>query len=203
MTTLTAKSTFADLAFWTEWVVGSALGWLSAFLIFFYALSAWIGDPDLVLAEDSLAFAVYLAILFAAAGAGVGLVQALLLRTQLPGRVVWPWLIGSAAGFVTVAILSAVIPETVNSTTNSVLHNIAGGLVAAFIQLRVLRRTSTRAWLWAPASAIGFLTAAWLSNIIVAVGGDESVGELVGIAAMAALTGITLLWIMGCHEPEG
>jgi hypothetical protein len=181
--------------FWLLWTVGSALAMLVMFMTGFFLVSLTIETltsrfAEIVFDEEGAAFVIGLSVVFTLCGAGIGLVQWLLLRRRIPHAGGWVW--GSALGFAVLVLLYFALYDRIPELASEVVHNGAGGLVAGVIQWRILRQQTAQAGWWLPVSSFGMILAG-LVNLLLGTG---PIAMLIGIAAMAAVTGLALLWLL-------
>lgn len=180
--------------FWLLWTVGSALAMLVMFMTGFFLISlvaeTLTSRPAETVFEERAAFVIGLSVIFTLCGAGIGLVQWLLLRRRIPHAGGWVW--GSAFGFAMLALLYFALYDRIPELASEVVHNGVGGLVAGVIQWRILRRQTAQAGWWLPASSLGMILAGLINLLL----GTGPVAMLTGIAAMAAVTGLALIWLL-------
>jgi hypothetical protein len=181
--------------FWLLWTAGSALAMLVMFMTGFFLVGLVVETltsrpAETVFDEEGAAFVIGLSVVFTLCGAGIGLVQWLLLRRRIPHAGSWVW--GSALGFAVLALLYFALYDRIPELASEVVHNGAGGLVAGAIQWRILRRQTAQAGCWLAASSLGLILAGLINLLL----GTGPVAMLTGIAAMAAVTGLALIWLL-------
>jgi hypothetical protein len=173
------------------WILAGLAGWASGLAV--GALLTEIGSSLLGLNEDrALAYAVLLAL-----GLACGVAQSAVLRRYLPEP--WRWIPVTLAGYLLamgiVAVANGARLIATGLWANAVLLALIGA-VLGIPQWLLLRRQFGGAGLWAPATAIGFLSFLWL-----VAHPAGSLSEFIGVGAMlgalAALpSGIVLAWLL-------
>jgi hypothetical protein len=176
------------------WILAGLAGWAAGLAL--GALLIEIGSSLLGLNEDrALAYAVLFAL-----GLACGAAQSAVLRRHLPGA--WRWIPVTLAGYVlAMGIVAAASGARIVTGlwANAVLLALIGAAVGV-PQALLLRRTDRGAALWAPATAIGFLSFLWL------VGHPaSSMSEFIAVGAMlgalaAVPTGIVFAWMV--RQPQ-
>jgi hypothetical protein len=196
---LIVERAYVGWFFWLKWVLGSTVGWVVVFGLSFLAIGAvvelFLGDPETVFGEGSLAFAAVLTAVFTLSFTGAGSVQWLLLRRKLE-RAGWWALVNGLGGFI-VAVLYFALMGVVSEATNEIIHNGVAGAVVGLLQWRILRLQVARAHLWIPATIVGFVVAGGGAAIVSAVTGlDVGTSGIFGVAAMSAMTGGVMVWLL-------
>lgn len=201
MTAIKIEQGYAAWGLWLKWVVASSSGWTASFILSISAIGAVVqalwGDPDTVLAEGTLAFHTALTLLFTLSGLGYGVAQWLVLRRLIAGSKWWPFATG--VGFMVAAALFGVIAlaGVKEIMVNEVIHNVAAGAGAGIAQSLILRRQVRVAGWWLLVNIIGFLLAgAVINRLVVAAGGNEAIGGILGVTVMSMFTGAALVWLL-------
>jgi hypothetical protein len=90
-----------------------------------------------------------------------------------------------------------------NIMVNEVIHNVVAGAGAGAAQWLILRRQMYAAGWWVLVNIAGFLLAgAVINRLVVAAGGNEAIGGILGVTAMTMLTGAVLVWLLRQPTPE-
>jgi hypothetical protein len=155
-------------------VVGGAL--ITTWLQPFATVSSPFAAAAIAIPRTAGALAVW--------GAGIGIMQALLLRGQLAGALWWP--IATASGWAVAGALSGALPVTGAVTGRgidigplgfvavSVVTVVAIGLLSGLLQWVILRPQVERVgwWMWATAGgiALAILVAALILGLVSALG---------------------------------
>jgi hypothetical protein len=207
MTTVSVEQSYAGWGFWLKWIVAGSIGWTASFILSISAIGAVVqalwGDPDTILAEGTLAFHTALTLLFTLSGLGYGIAQWLVLRRLISGSKWWP--LATGIGFMLAAALFGVIAlaGVQNIMVNEVIHNVVAGAGAGAAQWLILRRQMYAADWWVLVNIAGFLLAgAVINRMVVAAGGNEAIGGILGVTAMTMLTGAVLVWLLRQPAPE-
>lgn len=195
---LTVERSRVGWRFWLLWVLASTVGLFLGLVVgFFGALK--VSDFQRDLAWAAIA---------AGAGAGVGIMQWLVLRRQV-SRVGW-WALASlvglgvaAVGGVAVALAAGYSMEWFPMAGWIVIAAV-GGAMAGIMQWLILRRQVSRAGWWVLASTVGWAVS--VAGLVVL--GEEimdflalGVG-LAGIVGLGAMTGLALVWLLRQPAPE-
>lgn len=172
------------------WVLSSTLAWgvasLAGFVLVGGVVSALWGDPDEVL-DGAVGFAAGLGTVFLLAGAAMGAVQGWLLARRGAAGVA-RWTVGSALGFAVVAVGFALLEPLLPRLANELLHNVAAGVVAGTVQVRVLIASGIvlRRRTWVGWSCAAYLSGAAVSAVVARLaGGREDLSGVVGVAALS------------------
>ena len=211
--------------FWMRWVAVTAVGVSASSYAFMYASDVWNHAVDLTPRVDEL---VGFSLLLAVLGAGVGVMQWLVLRRQL-SQAGW-WVLASMAGAVVVGVgLAAdwaydVVMGDERFSIARPEPAIAATVALASIgpmQWLVLRRQVSRAAWWVLANAVG-LGGGYLLGIAIAVtlsGAlcDLGLADCSGLAelshiiyafppafgiAFGAITGAAMVWLLSPNPPR-
>ncbi len=174
------------------WVAASLVGWAAGLAVaFLVTLAARAVIPGLN--EDR--FAGYAMIV--SVGLFTGLTQWAVLRGYLPRPV--RWVLVTLAGYLLCPVLMAVISGVTlgapGSYWDDALLILLLGAAVGILQWWVLRQHYSRAWVWVPATAVGFLSTLWLvANPAHTLGELVFVGAIVGALA-SAVPGVALVWL--------
>jgi hypothetical protein len=188
--------------FWLKWTLGSTISWVIVFVLSFLAIGTVIealwGDPETMLSD--LAFSAALTLVFALSFTGFGGVQWLLLRQRIER--IGGWAPASGLGGFILAVLHFTLMGVVSEATNEIIHNGVAGAVVGLLQWRILRSQMARAQLWIPATFVGFIVAGGGAAFVSAITGlDAGTSGIFGVAAMSALTGVVMVWLLRQSAP--
>ena len=189
----------AGWVFWLKWVLGSTGGWLVVFMLSFSTIGIVVemfwGDPETVLGDGSLGYAAGLTTVFTLSFTALGSVQWLLLRHRLER--IGGWAPASGLGGFIVAVLAFALMAIETWWANEIVHNGVAGVVVGLLQWRLLCRQTPSAHLWIPAAALGFVAGGGGAAIVSALTGmDAGTSNIFGVAAMSALTGSVMSWLL-------
>jgi hypothetical protein len=175
--------------FWITWPLGSAIGFIVPFFAVWILVDVVGGlagvDLDAAMDANAVVFALFLGLAFGAGGAGMGLVQWLHVRRDIPRSVLW--IVGMGAGFVAVAVLYILIWEAFGAAradafwprmTNELVHNAAGGALAGYLTWRFVLAPRVAASAWVP-----FVALAMIAGGLAAWGMEAALGLTAGDAA--------------------
>ena len=198
----------AGWVFWLKWVLGSTVGWLVVFMLSFLTIGIVVetfwGDPETVLSDGSLGFAAGLTIVFTLSFTALGGVQWLFLRSRLER--IGAWAPASGLGGFIVVVLFFALMGIETWWASEIIHNGLAGVVVGLLQWRLLRRQTASAHLWIPATAVAFVAGGGGAAIVSALTGmDTGTSNIFGVAAMSALTGSVMVWLLrhaGQPDPE-
>lgn len=172
--------------FWIRWLVATAIAWVIGIIIAFplsYLLNVIYPKTTNVLVGLCL-------------GAAVGLAQKIAVRRSIELTWGWVWaaMIGMGLPFIVAEIIDVVWPGKYEYTGDRLFAWMliigTGGLITGLLQMRILRRFTTKASWWLPASIVSW-GLAWLSMNLVGM-----TGYLVGGPVLGAVSGGLLLWIL-------
>ena len=184
----------ADRHLFTGWLLATFAGWLLGLALILAA--AFLGD---LLGSGGSQF-----ILGAGMGTGVGYMQGRIVKylSDEAGPWLWASIVGIGAPFFVSDLLAALWAAFPFSLPLSVA---IGGLLAGYLQRRILAPHTPRANWWVPASFAGWILAAGmaaLSGMLTGVlpgawGAIINLGLiLLGGVVMGAVTGGALVWIL-------
>lgn len=167
-----------------RWFLGTLIGWFVGVLLAIGLSYAVVG---LFFAEETNL------IVGLVLGAAVGLAQLVAVRGVLPLTSRWVW--GAAAGLgipFVVGVVAAAIWSNVAEASDTwlVLVALAGGALAGLLQAPALRRHTSRAHWWIPASLVSW-GVAWLASVAWA-----EAGLLLGGVVLGAVSGSLLIWVL-------
>jgi hypothetical protein len=181
--------------FWLAWFLGSILAWFASPFLAFLPIAAVWGDPSTALSEGSPAYTAALTMLFTVIGIGLGTAQWLVLRRRID-RAGW-WILASGLGFAVIVPLNNALLGMMSEAANAAVTGAVAGAVAGLLQYLILQQRVGRAWLWVAIISAGMVVAGGGAAVVRAITGlDEGTSETVGIAAMAALTGAAMVWLL-------
>jgi len=174
----------ASWSLFGRWFLGTLIGWFVGILL---AIGLSYTVVGLFYAEETNL------IVGLVLGAVVGLAQTIAVRRVLPLTQRWVW--GAAAGLGIPFIVGVVVSEvwfnvTETSDTWLVLVAVAGGALAGLLQAPALRRHTSRAHWWIPASLVSW-GVAWLASVAWA-----EAGLLLGGVVLGAASGSLLIWML-------
>ncbi len=132
-------------------------------------------------------------------GALPGITQWLVLRRQIPQAHMW--VLASAMGGIVVGVLGFAMGEAVGGPVGGSVIGASLGIM----QWLVLRRLISRAYVWVPASIVGFALGLTAGEAVGFTAGG-AVGWLVGGTMLGvvvgAITGGVLVWLLRQPVPE-
>jgi len=172
-------------------MLATFLGWLLGFVLVIVLAIAW----DVIGGGAQFMIGIGM-------GAGVGLAQGRVARgwLQAPRQWVGASVIGMGGPFVLGDLLSA---TGVDFPYSLPIYVATGGLLAGFLQRRLLRPHSDRANGWVPASVVGWtlpVSLVVLNDLDVIPGALGTilflVAALFGGAVLGAVTGTILIWML-------
>jgi hypothetical protein len=198
-----ANYEFDGWRFWLQWVaantLGMAIAFFGSFLLIDVALRFIIGQSlDEVMNREGLGFLISLSVIFTVSGAGIGLMQWLALRRHIASASGIRWVLANALGFAIVVILYFVLYGRIAEVINEIVHNLLGGAALGIIQSQILKQRAPHAGWWVPVSSVGMVIAGLSSYLL----GGGPINMVIGIALMAACTGIFLVWLLRLPSPE-
>jgi len=178
---------------WLWWVLagtgGGAVGFAAA-------------DALLNFMSAALQRAIAEVVIFGLIGAGLGTMQWLVLR-NLFSQAGW-WVVASTAGAAIVGMGAASLSSEIEA--NLIIAYGLSGAVLGMLQWIVLRRQTSRAWLWILASPLGWAIAVPVVRFTDRMGQDmasrmsEAVGLILAFGLMGAVvgfvTGGVLVWML-------
>jgi hypothetical protein len=167
-----------------RWFLGTLIGWFVGVLLAIGLSYAVVG---LFFAEETNL------IVGLVLGAVVGLAQLVAVRGVLPLTSRWVW--GAAAGLVipfVVGVIASALWSNVTEPNDTwlVLVAVAGGALAGLLQAPALRRHTSRAHWWIPASLVSW-GVAWLASVAWA-----EAGLLLGGVVLGVVSGSLLIWML-------
>jgi hypothetical protein len=181
----------ADRGLFVSWLLASFAGWLLGLVLILTA----------ALLGDMLGFGGSQFIIGAGMGTGIGYMQGRILQhlSGAAGPWLWASLMGMGAPFLVSDLLTwAGLPFPLPLSVG------AGGLLAGFLQRRILASLTPRANWWIPASFAGWILAAGMVAISSVLTGVLAgfygtlinlVLILLGGVVLGAVTGGALIWI--------
>ena len=190
---LIAKRARLGWAFWLLWVLASAMGLLAG------SFGGFVGayGVEEILPNYGNAGMV------TAVGAGVGILQWLVLRGRV-SRSGW-WVLASmlglaVAGFVSTAVELAGGPPAIPQ--NAAVIGFVGGALAGLMQWFVLRRQVSRAGWWVLASTVGWAVLGLVAEGMIRRFLTFGVGLAGGVVGLGGVTGLALVWLLRQPIPE-
>ena len=167
---------------WLQWVLASAVSGAVTMTVTGALVRAGSADAAVVVAVFGLLI-----------GVSLGITQWLVLRPQVPRA--YRWVLASALGGMVVGVLGLAMGEAVGGPFGGSVIGAALGSM----QWLVLRRLSSRAYVWVLASIVGFalgLTAGEASGFAVEGSAGWLVGGGVQGVVVGAITGSALVWLL-------
>ena len=106
-------------------------------------------------------------------------------------------MLASGLGFAVIVPLNNALLGMMSEAANAAVTGAVAGAVAGLLQYLILQQRVGRAWLWVAIISAGMVVAGGGAAVVRAITGlDEGTSETVGIAAMAALTGAAMVWLL-------
>ena len=180
-------------AVWLWWVLASAGGGAVGF-------AAAVALLDLMSA--ALQRAIDEVVIFGLIGAALGTMQWLVLR-GLFSRAGW-WVVASTVGAAIVGVGAAFLSSKIEASL-IIAYGLSGAILGV-LQWIVLRRQTSRAWLWILASPLGWAIAVLTVRFLDRMGQDvaprmsETMGLILAFGLMGAVvgfvTGGVLIWML-------
>jgi hypothetical protein len=178
---------------WLWWVLASAGG---------AAVGFAAADALLDFMSAALQQAIAEAVIFGLIGAGLGAMQWLVLRS-LFSQAGW-WIVVSTVGGAIVGMGAASLSSEIEASL--IIAYGLSGTILGMLQWIVLRRQTSRAWLWMLASPLGWAIAVPIVRFLDQMGQDvaprmsETVGLILAFGLMGAVvgfvTGGVLVWML-------
>ena len=173
---------------WLEWVLASAVSGAVTMTVTGALITAGSADAGVVVALFGILI-----------GVSLGITQWLVLRRQFPRA--YRWVLASALGGLAVGVLGLAMGEAVGGPLGGAVIGAALGSM----QWLVLRRLTSRAYVWVVASILGFALGLSVGEAVgFAVGGSAGwlVGGGVQGVVVGAITGGALVWLLRQDESE-
>jgi hypothetical protein len=179
---------------WLWWVLGSAGGG---------AVGLAAADALLDFMSAALQRAIDEVVIFGLIGAGLGTMQWLVLR-NLFSQAGW-WVVASTVGGAIVGMGAASLGSEIEASL-IIAYGLSGAILGMLQWMMVLRRQTSRAWLWMLASPLGWAIAVPIVGFLNRMGQDmatrmsEMVGLILAFGLMGAVvgfvTGGVLVWML-------
>jgi hypothetical protein len=190
--------------FWLAWVLGSGAAFTTLLLLGFTVSTAMLGilgyeESDL---EVGGPFTFYLTVAFAFGGAGIGIVQWLLLRRRI-NRAGW-WVLSWMVGMSLVSLISIALEDLTSEAVSELVHNGLAGLVVGLIHYFVLKDQREWAAVWLVAIVASFVAAGAAAFALTTLLEDfegASYATLVGMA-ISGFVMVQLLRRPAKQEPD-
>ncbi len=201
---MTVEDNRVGWRFWLWWVLASTVGWLLGFLVGF------IGGH----AVEEILPSYGNAAIGAGLGAGVGIMQWLILRRQV-SRAGW-WVLASIVGLAVAPVVGTAValaggysitPESFGVLVGWIVVAAVGGAMAGIMQWLILRRQVSRAGWWVLASTVGWGVSVAVWEGVAALGRAMgffpfAVALVGGGVGLGSITGIMLIWLLRQPAPE-
>ena len=180
------------LNLWAWWVVATTVG-----IIVGAPVAAAIDQANWAMAiQPSRRFIVW-ALEGAMLGAGIGIMQWLVLRQQI-SKAGW-WILANILGIATAAVILDVFPADASWIMTGVSIIILGAIIG-IAQWLVLWWQIPKANLWIIANILGVSAGGALG---VGVIGESNVGAVVSMTLFGAITGGALIWLLKQPPSQG
>jgi hypothetical protein len=177
---------------WGRWLLATLVGWFVGIIAAIAIMHNVYDIGDLFYRQETDLIVVIVGLV---PGAGIGLAQMMAVRQVLPLTQRWVWgaVVGMGIPFIVAMILDEVWlgPEPPTSGMWLVPVAMAGGALAGLIQVPTLRRHTSRAQWWVPASLVS-----WAISWLIIVAWGVGAGILFGGAVLGVVSGALLIWIL-------